>query len=752
MFLNKFFIFLLIISWQLGSSQSGKIIGIIQLEQSKAGFVNIRIPELCIGTVSEANGYYELKNIKPGNYKLVVSLIGYVTQEKNIEIMDSITLINDFYLLKSESTLNEVVISGTQKEISKLDSPIPVEVYTANYFKKNPTPNIFEALSIVNGVQPQLNCNVCNTGDIHINGMEGPYTMVLIDGMPIVSSLATVYGLSGIPNSMIKRIEVVKGSASTLYGSEAVGGLINIITKDAYSVPKFYTDLSATGLGEYNMDISTKGEKGKVSTLLALNGFWFDKVHDINNDNFTDITLQKRFSVFNKINFAYNDHRTVGIAFRYLLEDRWGGERNWTKQFRGGDSVYGESITTNRVEAIGKWELPFAKQNVTLDYSYNFHQQDSYYGTTKYYAQQHTGFTQLRWDKKLKQHDLLMGLPFRFINYDDNTPGTSKGESISQTNAPIQTILPGIFIQDEIQLKEKLTTLIGLRYDYHNEHGSIFTPRLSFKWQPNKLNTIRLSGGNGFRVVNLFTEDHAALTGARKVVITEELKPEQSWNGNLNFTTQYFHKKGFIEVDASLFYTYFTNKIVADYTTNAQEIIYNNLKGFAVSRGTTLNLDLNFTKGLKIKTGITIMDVFQKEKDTLGNLVRRTQQFAPMYSGTFVLSYTVPKIKLVCDLSSNWKGPMYLPVVPNDFRPEMSPWFALVNLQLSRKFKNELEVYGGAKNLLNFVPKNPIFRPEDPFDKKGGENNPNGFTFDPSYNFAPVQGIKIFIGVRWSFN
>ena len=112
-------------------------------------------------------------------------------------------------------------------------SPIPVEVYSPAYFKKNPSPNIFESLQMVNGVQPQLNCNVCNTGDIHINGMEGPYTMILIDGMPIVSSLSTVYGLAGIPNSMVKRIEIVKGPASTLYGSEAVGGLINIITKDA---------------------------------------------------------------------------------------------------------------------------------------------------------------------------------------------------------------------------------------------------------------------------------------------------------------------------------------------------------------------------------------------------------------------------------------------------------------------------------------------------------------------------------------
>src|SRR5690606_51456 len=114
----------------------------------------------------------------------------------------------------SASTLNAVVITGTQQEMTKMESPIPVEVYHPSFFRKNPTPGIFEALNMVNGVQPQLNCNVCNTGDIHINGMEGPYTMVLIDGMPIVSSLATVYGLSGIPNSMVKRVEIVKGPAS----------------------------------------------------------------------------------------------------------------------------------------------------------------------------------------------------------------------------------------------------------------------------------------------------------------------------------------------------------------------------------------------------------------------------------------------------------------------------------------------------------------------------------------------------------
>src|SRR5215216_5628397 len=147
---------------------------------------------------------------------------------------------------KDRKDLEEIVVSGTMKEISRSESPIPVEILTPKLFQKNPTPSLFEAVGMINGVQPQLNCNVCNTGDIHINGMEGPYTMILIDGMPIVSSLSTVYGLSGIPNSMVKRIEVVKGPASTLYGSEAVGGLINIITRDPLTADKFKADVSAT--------------------------------------------------------------------------------------------------------------------------------------------------------------------------------------------------------------------------------------------------------------------------------------------------------------------------------------------------------------------------------------------------------------------------------------------------------------------------------------------------------------------------
>ncbi|HTO37511.1 MAG TPA: TonB-dependent receptor, partial [Brumimicrobium sp.] len=160
-------------------------------------FVNVHILGTNIGAQTDDNGFFRLKipqSLESG--KLVASYIGY---DSDTISLTKVRTKYDFRLLNHSQSLGEVVVTGTMKEVSKLDSPVPVEVYTAKFFKANPTPSIFESLQNVNGVSPQLNCNVCNTGDIHINGLEGPYTMIVIDGMPIVSGLSTVYGLSGIP-------------------------------------------------------------------------------------------------------------------------------------------------------------------------------------------------------------------------------------------------------------------------------------------------------------------------------------------------------------------------------------------------------------------------------------------------------------------------------------------------------------------------------------------------------------------------
>ncbi|MBT1705402.1 TonB-dependent receptor [Chryseosolibacter indicus] len=712
-------------------------------------FATVQLLPEKTGTTTNEQGNFSL-NISSEKLKgsfLIISFIGYKTDSL---VLSGKQLKYNILLTPDLSALKEVIVtSGTMKEVTKMNSPIPVEIYSPALFMKNPTPSIFESLSMVNGVQPQLNCNVCNTGDIHINGMEGPYTMVLIDGMPIVSSLATVYGLAGIPNSMVKRIEVVKGPASTLYGSEAVGGLINIITKDPVSSPFLHVDVSATSLQEYNGDISTKWKVKNTQALLGLNYFNFRNKIDINDDNFTDVTQQNRFSVFNKWQFERRNQKQATLALRYVYEDRWGGELQWNKQYRGSDEIYGESIYTNRFETIGNYQLP-GKENITLDGSYNYHLQDSYYGAIKYFAEQHVLFTQLRWDKKIGNHDLLIGLPFRYMYYDDNTVGTLSDDTANPSNQPMETFLPGLFVQNEYSVSKKMTLLTGIRYDHHNRHGNILSPRVSAKYSPNSNNTFRLSTGNGFRVVNLFTEDHAALTGARKVFIKNELKPEQSWNVNLNYATNIPHASGYVNLDASVFYTYFTNKIIGDFITAPDSIIYDNIAGHAISKGITLNTDIAFTNSLKIMAGVTVMDVYQKENDETGHMVKKPQMFAPVVSGTYAISYALDKYGISFDLTGRLNGPMHLPVVPNDFRPEKSPWFTTMNFQITKTFTNGLEIYTGAKNILNFIPKHPLLRPFDPFDKNVTINNPEGYTFDTSYNYAPVQGIKGFAGLRYT--
>lgn len=643
------------------------------------------------------------------------------------------------------------VITGTMKEVSRLDSPVPVEVITSKLFQKNPSPSLFDAIGMVNGVRPQINCNVCNTGDIQINGMQGPYTMILIDGMPIVSALSAVYGLNGIPNSMVERIEVVKGPASSLYGSEAMGGIINIITKDVEKAPQFSADFFTTSWLEYNTDFSTKFKVGKASSLLGINYFQYINKVDNNDDNFTDLTLQDRISIFNKWNFNRKENRKAGIGLRYVYEDRWGGELEFDKRTdRGSDEVYGESVFTSRFEAVGNYQLPL-KERIYTQFSYNYHDQDSWYGDTPYKANQQVLFGQIYWDKSFGKHHILAGASLRYTLYDDNTPATASADG--NENEPSKTILPGIFIQDEIQFNPENTLLLGYRYDYDENHGSIHSPRLAYKWNSfNKRHTLRGSFGTGFRVVNLFTEDHAALTGSREVIIKEQLKPEKSYNANLNYVGRFNTDFMNLDFDLTGFYSYFTNKILGDYDVDPNQIVYQNLKGHAISQGISLNLNFSFGFPLRFSTGITYMDVFRKEKNEENTEEKIEEWFAPKWSGIFVATYTLPK-NFTLDITGNWNGPMRLPIHPKDYRPEYSPWFCIANVQISKKFNNGIELYGGIKNLFDFVPsEDPLMRAFDPFDQfvEDPINNPHGYTFDTTYNYASLQGIRGFLGIRYA--
>jgi len=731
----------------LSFAQEGSIAGTVTENGRPVPAATVIVVPSGITTATDEDGKFIIKQLQAGVYEIIVTSVGLQTNRQKITVVAGKMANLNFKMQEESTELEEVVVTGTMKEMTRSESPIPVEIITPKLFKKNPTATLFEAVGMINGVQPQLNCSVCNTGDIHINGMEGPYTVILIDGMPIVSALSTVYGLNGIPNSIVERIEVVKGPGSSLYGSEAMGGIINVITKNPLKAPVFSADFFMTSWGELNFDTAMKFTAGKATGLLGVNYFNYSSRIDNNNDNFTDVTLQDRVSVFNKWNFDRKDGRIASIAGRYVYEDRWGGEMQWTPAFRGSDSIYGESIYTRRAELIGLYQLPVSERIFT-QFSYNWHDQNSVYGTTPYMANQQVGFIQTYWDKQFgESHNFLLGAALRYTVYDDNTPATA---DIEGGNNPSKKTLPGIFVQDEWTITEKHKLLAGYRYDHDNDHGSVHSPRLAYMYSPNVNNTFRGSFGTGFRVVNLFTEDHAALTGAREVVIAEALDPERSYNLNLNYVLKIPTDNFIANLDFTGFYSYFTNKIVGDFDSDPNKIIYDNLKGHAVSQGVSLNAEIAFDFPLKIHAGTTYMDVYQME-DRGAGLERQVQLHAPKWSGTFVASYQLPKNYSV-DLTGNWYGPMRLPILPNDYRPEYSPWFAIANVQFTKKFDYGLEFYGGMKNIFDFTPKDPLMRPFDPFDKTADDpvSNPNGYTFDTTYNYASLQGRRIFIGVRYN--
>lgn len=752
---NLISILLLCLSPNLFAQTSVK--GKITAEGAPLEFASVSLLKTTWGTTADSLGNYTLNDVAKGEYHIKVSYAGFKSQQRKITIKDSTETVLNFDL-KADNALDEVVVTGTLKAVNRLESPVPVEVYKPTFFKKNPTANIFEALQNVNGVRPQLNCNVCNTGDIHINGLEGPYTLVLIDGMPIVSGLSTVYGLSGIPNSLLERIEIVKGPASSLYGSEAVGGLINIITKNPKSAPVFSADAFSNSWGEANVDLGFKANLGAIASVLTgVNYFNYSNPIDNNHDNFTDVTLQDRISLFQKWNFNRKSNKLFSMAGRFFYEDRWGGEMQWEKKYRGGSEVYGESIYTKRYEILGSYELPVAEK-MLLTFSYTDHDQNSVYGNIPYLAQQKIGFSQLTWDKKINRHDFLFGTAVRYQFYNDNTPATAKAD---------KSWIPSLFVQDEIRLSEKHNLLLGMRYDYNSRHGNIFTPRLAHKWKMSDKAIFRFNAGTGFRVVNLFTEEHAALTGSRKVEVLEDLQPERSYNANVNFLKKFYTNNGdYIGLETTAWYTYFTNSIIPDYDTDPNKIIYKNLDGHSVTQGASVNLDAVFQNGLKIILGATYMDVAKTE-----NGVKTRQILTEKFTGTWAISYRLKKWFLDIDYTGNVYGPMRLPTLgDSDPRKDYSPTWSIQNIQFTYNKLKNFEFYAGIKNLLNWTPNkgNPfiIARANDPFDQNVQYNpdgsvmivndpssqyyNPYGLTFDPGYVYGPNQGIRSFFGIRYT--
>ncbi|GIV26432.1 MAG: hypothetical protein KatS3mg027_0246 [Bacteroidia bacterium] len=677
-----------------------------------------------------------------------------------ITYMQKLHLSKDTFIIISlqpdTSYFDEITVTDTRLLVSKKTDAFNTEIYDHCTIASSSAMNLFEGVQNINGLRPQLNCNICNTGDIHINGMEGAYTNVLIDGLPVIGGIASIYGFTGISSSIIESIEISRYPGSVLYGIDNIGGTINIITKKPSS-NKLQTDVEfyTSSYLDNTMNVSMHKKFRNYGFINSINLLWYDKIVDTNKDFFTDVTLQKQLSAFHKSSYTFKDSSALQWLFRTLWEDRWGGQINWTKAFSGSDSIYGESIITKRIEYIANYSKPFKKLKLENAISYNYHHQDSYYGTLYFAAQQHNFYYQSYIKAKSKNMDYLEGITFRYLYYKDNT-------EIFNNSTPYSIwLVPGIFSENTITFSQKFKSILAIRYDYHNIHKHILTPRIASMFS-NTSKTIVLRNGitTGFRPVQLFTEDHAALTGSRKIVIEEKLKPERSIAGYIAVQMNLLNNSHIkLSTDINSWYIYFSNRIIPDYN-HPDKIIYYNLKRneYSINRGISFQIQTVIKSFFQSLLGFSLLDNYV----TQNNFKKRLMLSEP-WSANAIIRLLLNKFKV--EYTANIYGKMHLPKASElDPRPDQSPVYSVQNIQISYNFK-KIDLTFGIKNLLNFTPDKGIpfliARTHDPFDKyvqfdNNGNplptsENPYALTFDPTYTYASMQKRRVFINVSFHF-
>ena len=715
------------------SSEAAVLTGRVTSEGAPVPGANVVVKGTTAGTSTSPDGTFRLNDLPPGETTLVVSAVGFETNEHTVTLAAGSTTRVHVPLTATVVRGEEVVVTGSMRETYVKDSPVKVEVVRTERLEQGAvTSNLMDVMNRVNGLTTQLNCAVCGTNAIRINGVEGPNTAVLIDGMPIMGALASVYGLNGIRPSIIDQVEVIKGPQSTLYGTQALGGVVNIITKTPATTPSLVTDVYVRSTQEGSVTVAASPTVGRFEGFVSGNGVMMEHFFDDNGDGFADEPMHSRLALFGKGTLSTRDGTPVlDVAAKVYGENRTGGVAEFSDDLRGSNTIYGESIYTRRGEFMADYRPAALDQRGRLRTALTVHDQDSYYGTEHYDAQQSIAFGQATWDATLSDAvQLLTGATVRYETYDDNTPATANGAD--------RRFIPGVFSQADVHTGP-VTTQAGLRLDHHSEHGVIPAPRLSVKYSPTPQTTVRASSGTGFRVVNVFTEDHAALTGSREVVFAEDLDPERSWSvtGSVEHTFPVRANPLTLTVDG--FYTRFANKIIPDYDQDPRLIVYENLDGASVTQGLSVGVDQNLTvPSLSYNAGFTLMDVFTEVGGT-----ETPVTYAPDYTGIVGATYQVRSIGVEVDYTARLVGPKRMPQFEGT--ADTSPAYATHDLKITKAFGDVnsargigVDAYLSVENLFDTTQDSPLIDPGNPF----------GPSFDTVYTWGPIVGRTVALGLR----
>jgi outer membrane receptor for ferrienterochelin and colicins len=779
--LKYIFVFILFFESTLFAQKEetdANIIGHVVSNGEHLPFATIVLEGTTIGTATDETGHYRIFNLPEGKYTIKAQAVGYKSQEKQVEVSLGKTVEVKFDLKEDFIGIEQVIVSANRNEQSRTEAVTVVNIISPKLFQNTQSTSLGEGLNFTPGLRLETDCQNCGFTQVRMNGMEGAYSQILINSRAIFSGLAGVYGLELFPANMIERVEVVRGGGSVLFGSNAIAGTINLITKDPV---KSGFELSTTsrliGLGletsgrpafDNNINFNASVVDLEAKSGLTVYGFIRDRQHfDANGDDFSEISEIGNTTVGTR---AY--HRTGKrgkITFDYfnIRENRRGGNKF---DYLSHEADISESVNHNiNTGALSFDQLFNDSDKLSVFASAQHVDRTSYYGAEKDpSAYGHTNDLSYTVGTQLFiNRDKLFFAPGNIVAgvennggfLDDNKMGyydEINNVHVDNTNVAKQTTnTTGVFAQAEWTLGT-FKTSIGARVDHYvvsdkatannDVSGTVVSPRLSFKYDITDNIFTRLSYSQGFRAPQIFDEDlHIEVSGSRKVIHKNDpnLKQEDSQSVMVSF-----------DVDLPIgdvqswwliegFYTQLKNPFVNEYGVpdSTGTVIYTrkNAKDGAFVSGINIEWNLAPSPIFVAKTGFTWqISEYEKPREFNEKSFLRT----PNTYGFLTIDYDFVK-DFCLSLSGSYTGKMLVPyfgqTLPDPDKGELrtSNSFFDLGVRLSYDVKlngTTMQLSTGVKNIFNSY--------QSDFD--------TGVKRDPGYIYGPGTPRTIYFGLKFS--
>jgi len=565
----KFTIFLFgILFVQSAQAQSinGKIIDKVTGKALQGVYISIANTNK--GVTSNENGNYTLNNIKEGNINLRISYTGYIRIDTVIHIKINSNQTFDAAMEADNGKLEEVIIVSSSRTNSRIeDLPTKVEVLGSEEVKEEngiKPGNIASLLGDIAGIQIQQTSATTGNADMRIQGLQGKYTQILRDGMPLFGGYAGSFSILQIPPLDLQQIELVKGASSTLYGGGAIAGMLNLISKKPkLGKPEKSLTLNYSNLNEANANTFFAGRNKQMGyTLYA--GTTQQKEMDVDKDGFSDVPSVKNVFVHPRFFIYGKNNSTLTLGYTFNYEDRNGGDMSVLKGIKNTTHLYFDQNKTTRNTADAVWEKKYEDGGIfTIKGNYSLMDRDIATNTFGMGGKQSSWYSELAYAKKIDAHTFVMGINFNGEAFTKKTPDSS-----FLPNTAFNTL--GAFIQDDWKMNNGFTLQSGLRIDQNNDYGTFVLPRLSLMYKVNPKVTMRIGGGEGYKTPSLFSSEVDERDIPTILGFGQNIKSEKSLGANYDVN----YKTKIDEWELTLNQTFFYNKIDNPITYQPAPIYY----------------------------------------------------------------------------------------------------------------------------------------------------------------------------------